>query len=171
MTNLQIDKISRNKGLKVLFFVFVFGIFATKAVAALKCPPWLPAILCDEEGNMLLDINSIVRMFLYLIIIAALLWTIWHLSVAGFVWISSGGDEEKRNEAIQKIISALAGLVIVLVSFTMMAIVMAFFGFSTGEASVGIPCTTDEGTTGLWSKENDLDGDMEIDQNECVEIQ
>lgn len=140
---------------------------STMVAGAVACPGWVPTNMCDAGGNLLLDPNSIVRVALYLIIVAGILWTLWNIISAGFVWASSGGDEEKRNEATKKIISALVGLLIIVVSFTIMAIVVGFLGFETEETTLGIPCVDEKGTAGLWVPEYDLDNDGEIDKNEC----
>lgn len=153
----------------ILFAVAAF-LTSVSVAAAAECPSWLPANLCDAGGNLLLDPNSIIRMALYLIIIAGILWTLWNIIAAGFAWAGSGGDEEKRGKATKRIISALVGLLIIVVSFTVMSIVVSLVGFSTKDTAVGLPCITEQGEGGLWIPDYDLDNDGEIDQNECRPI-
>lgn len=157
----------RNKLFLLVLAITPIIVGATTAVGAIACPAWVPTNMCDAGGNLLLDPNSIIRVALYLIIVAGILWTLWNIISAGFVWAASGGDEEKRNQATKKIISALIGLLIIVVSFTVMSIVVGFLGFETEETTVGIPCVDENGTAGLWIPEYDLDNDGEIDKNEC----
>lgn len=157
----------RTKTIKVITAVAFFIMVSAGAAFAAKCPQWLPSNLCDSGGNLLLDPNSIIRMALYLIIIAGILWTLWNIIAAGFSWASSGGDEEKRGKATKKIIAALVGLLIIVVSFTIMSIVASMVGFNVQQTTVGIPCITEEGEAGFWLPEYDLDNDGQIDKNEC----
>ena len=161
------SKMNNKKSLKLIAILFGVTVAASGVAAATACPPWMPTNMCDAGGNVLLDPNSLIRLALYLIIVAGILWTLWNIISAGFVWAASGGDEEKRNEATKRIISALVGLLIIVVSFTIMAIVVGFFGFDAEDTAIGIPCIDENGEGGLWIPEYDLDNDEEIDQNEC----
>jgi len=161
------------KGLKltvVTVGLFLFGSIVAIANAA-TCPPWAPSSLCDNGGNLILDLNSVIRMALYLIIAAGILWTLWNIIAAGFSWAGSGGDEEKRSKATKKIISALVGLLIIVVSFTAMSVVVSLIGISPTETRVGYPCVDENGVGGLWTVEEDLDKDNEIDKNECRQVE
>jgi len=162
----------KNKILSITaIFTVIFLIFGFKGtLMALECPPWLPSYLCDAQGNILLDPNTVIRIALYLVIVAAIIWTLWNIIVAGFNWAASGGDEEKRGKATKQIISALVGLVIVAISFTILSLVVSLFTGSTQGLKLGIPCINDKGEAGLWIPEYDKNKNGEIDKDECQAV-
>jgi len=63
-----------------------------------------------------------------LAIILCLFIVIW----GGFNWITSGGDKQKLNQARQKIIFAVIGLVVVFLAVFVARSVVQFLGYSTG---------------------------------------
>lgn len=154
----------------LLVTIGVLMLSSMSSVFARQCPVWLPSMMCDQAGNLLLDPNSIVRLALYLIIVAAILWTLWNIIQAGFNWAASGGDEERRGKATKQIISALVGLLIVVVSFTIMSLVVNWLGGARQELKLGVPCFTEKGEAGIWLPENDTNKNGEIDKNECQAI-
>jgi len=112
------------------------------AAAAGECPSWLPAQLCGTGGKFW-DLQAIVRTVLYLLIAAAILWSLWNIIQAGLKYSGAGDDSEKKKKAAQKIIAALIGLIIVVVSFTILTLVGGWFG-AKQPAQVGIPCVADD---------------------------
>lgn len=159
------------KTVKVLSLLSLFATAGASVALAVECPPWAPTSLCDSGGNLILDLNSIIRLALYTIIAAGVLWTLWNIIAAGFAWAGSGGDEEKRGKATKKIISALVGLLIIVVSFTAMSVVVSLVGVSPTDTKIGYPCVNEDGQGGLWTVQDDLDNDGEIDKNECKVVE
>jgi hypothetical protein len=69
---------------------------------------------------------------LRLLTIAAGLWTVINLLLAGFEFITSQGDKEKITNAQNKIWNSLIGLVIIAASYTLAVIISwIFFGDAT----------------------------------------
>lgn len=72
-------------------------------------------------------ISSIVGM----LTIFASIWFLFMLLFAGYEWISAGGDAKKIAAARDRITHAFVGLVIVVGSWSLLAVAGQFFGFDT----------------------------------------
>jgi hypothetical protein len=75
------------------------------------------------------NITSAVSSVIGVMTIAAGIWFIFNFIVGGIQWVSAGGDKNNLQNAQQKIQSALVGLIIVVVGWTMLALAGKFFGF------------------------------------------
>lgn len=141
------------KGLKTTAVSALVTLGATGAAAAASCPGWLPEALCSgEDGALSFDLQSVIRIFLYIVIVAAILWSLWNIVRAGLEYSSAAEDPEKKKKATQRIISAVVGLVIVVVSFVILSLIGSWFGADTGEQIIGIPCQNEDGDVGVWVK-------------------
>lgn len=68
-------------------------------------------------------VSTVINTALFIAFIAALVYLIW----GGIKWIMSGGDKEGTNKAKETVTSALIGLAVVLGSWVLLNIVIAFF--------------------------------------------
>lgn len=64
-------------------------------------------------------ISTIVK---FIIVIAGI-WSLWQFLTAGFAYITSNGEKGKVTDATSKITNALTGLVVIGVSFILIAII------------------------------------------------
>lgn len=79
--------------------------------------PKLPVPTNPSETTPL--ISSIVR---FIVVIAGL-FTLWQFLMGGLGYITAGGDKAKIQEAQQKIIMSILGMVIIAASFLIIGIV------------------------------------------------
>ncbi len=63
--------------------------------------------------------------------VVASIWFMFMLLFAGYEWISAGGDAKKLSSARDRITHAFTGLVIVVGSWSLVAVAGQFFGFNT----------------------------------------
>lgn len=144
------------KALQVASSSGVLALLATRiAGAATSCDEisWLPDVFCGVSG--VFDVESIVRMALYLIIVAAIIWALFNIVRAGLEWSGAAEDPEKKKKATQRIINAVIGLVIVVASFTILSLVSNWFGGNLA-TRIGQPCAGDgdyEGVVGIVKRE------------------
>jgi|GEM_PF-3517035 len=141
-------KAKTKKALAVAMSVPALGALAVSKVFA-ACPAWTPSVLCSEEGTQgHIDIQSIIKLALYIIIAAGVLWSLWNIIRAGFEYSSAGDDAEKKKKSTQRIITAVIGLVIVVMSFTILSLVSGWFTKSSFNYSLNTPCITEDGKAG-----------------------
>ena len=79
-----------------------------------------------------------------LLITVATIWAFVQLLLAGFNWISSGGDKGKIETAQHKITNAILGLFIVFAAWGIFLMILQFLGMSplggdTGKIELKIP--------------------------------
>lgn len=63
--------------------------------------------------------------------VVAAIWFLFNILFGGYQWMSSGGDPKKIGEARDHITHAFIGMVIVVGSWSLIAVVGQFFGFNT----------------------------------------
>jgi hypothetical protein len=83
----------------------------------------------DEEAAATV-IENIISMGLGGVTIVAGLYFILVVVVAGFNWLSAGGDTGKVGKARDSIIQGLIGIVIIVAAYTIIGIVGSVFGLS-----------------------------------------
>jgi len=89
---------------------------ATGAVSV-TTPDWGTVCLINS-------INAVVDwIFLFLLVISVAL-----IAIAGFLWMTSGGDAAKTKTAGQMIVAALIGIVIALLARVLPAVVLSILG-------------------------------------------
>jgi hypothetical protein len=80
-------------------------------------------------GSGALDaIASVVSSVIGFMTIAAGIWFIFQFLIGGYTWLSSMGDKHRLEEARNRIVNALIGLVIVVGGWGILALVGQFFG-------------------------------------------
>lgn len=84
----------------------------------------LPTGFASDLGTY---INAVLR---FVMLIAALL-VFFYLIMGGFQWITSGGDKGKVDQARQKLIAAVVGIIILAASYAILLLALNFLGFSS----------------------------------------
>lgn len=79
-------------------------------------------------GGLFTGINTI-RAFIELFLVASILIALYFVAKGGLDMITSEGEKEKLKRGRERFIYALVGLAFVFLSFTLINIVSAFFGF------------------------------------------
>jgi hypothetical protein len=94
----------------------------TDPIGKITPPSWwtLPGI--DPITGQLIGPIGLLNSFLKLIFIVAGLWAFLNLILAGFGFISAGGDPKNVTKAWDKIWQTLVGLLIIVASFLLAAI-------------------------------------------------
>ncbi len=82
-------------------------------------------------NNPLDTITSYVSSIVGMLTIFASIWFLFMLLFAGYEWISAGGDAKKIASARDRITHAFVGLVIVVGSWSLLAVAGQFFGYDT----------------------------------------
>ena len=88
--------------------------------------PPVTTIATPDWGTVCLinSINAVVDwIFLFLLVISVAL-----IAIAGFLWMTSGGDAAKTKTAGQMIVAALIGIVIALLARVLPAVVLSILG-------------------------------------------
>ncbi len=96
-----------------------------------------------------IDIASIVTLFFRFVIGAAVLWTVWHLALAGFKISGAKESPEERQKGIEAGKNALIGFVVALLSFGVTNLVAGIVGGGSGTSAIGTPCTARDDQTQL----------------------
>ncbi len=84
----------------------------------------LPTGFATNFSNLINGVLSFVMVIAALLVFFYLIW-------GAFNWITSGGDKGKIDQARQKIIAAVVGLIIVASSFAIATLVTNFLGFES----------------------------------------
>lgn len=82
-------------------------------------------------NNPLDAITGYVSSIVGMLTIFASIWFLFMLLFAGYEWISAGGDAKKIASARDRITHAFVGLVIVIGSWSLLAVTGQFFGYDT----------------------------------------
>lgn len=81
-----------------------------------------------DGASGLVGISNLVSSTIGIITVGATIWFMFQLIIGGINWLASGGDKTKLQEARDRITNAFVGLVIVMASWGIIAILGAFFG-------------------------------------------
>ncbi len=90
--------------------------------AGLQAPPGF----ADTIGQL---INSLLTFVMLISALLVLFFIIW----GAFEWITSGGDKGKIDQARQKIIAAVVGIIVVASTYAIFLLVINFLGFENTE--------------------------------------
>lgn len=99
----------------------MFLFLLTDAIGKISPPANIPAAV-DSSGRLtgvVVFVNSILR----LVFVIAGLWVFFNLVLSGIGFMSAGGDPKKVEQAWTKIWQSLLGLLIVVSSFVIAAVV------------------------------------------------
>ena len=77
------------------------------------------------------DFPTLFNRLLTLIIAIAALLVFLYLIWGGIDWITSGGDKGKTEQARQKIVAAVIGLIIVAASYAILTLALNFLGYTS----------------------------------------
>ena len=118
-TNYSINRMKRFAALLAVASSFIV---AAPAYATSICPKGsnfgnLCNIKPDQAGNV---IGAVVQILLIIAIISSLFFLIW----GGVRWITSGGDKGKVDSARSTLVAAIIGLVISLLAFFILNLVL-----------------------------------------------
>ena len=75
-------------------------------------------------------IGKIVQTGVTILLIAAVLISLFYLIWGGIRWITSGGDKGKVDEARKHIVAAIIGLIVSFLAYFILQVVLGFFGLS-----------------------------------------
>lgn len=76
----------------------------------------------------LTSITNIVSSIIGVMTVAAGIWFLIHFMIGGFNWISAGGDKAKLQASRDKLTNAFIGLLVVVASWSILALASTFFG-------------------------------------------
>lgn len=100
---------------------------ATDPIGRILPPNTTPGV--DPQTGQLTGIVIFLNSILKLIFIAAGLWAFFNFIIAGFGFMTAGGDAKKVSSSWDRIWQSLIGLIIIVSSFLVAAIVgMLLFG-------------------------------------------
>ena len=83
------------------------------------------------------SLQNIVSVGLSLALIVGVILALFFLIWGGFDWVMSTGDKQKINNAQQKLLFSIIGLIVIFLSFFIMKIILNFF---FGGASGAVRC-------------------------------
>lgn len=89
-----------------------------------------------NEFGRLTNIDAFIRGIIRVVFIVSTLAVLLYLIFGGFRWVASGGDKAKTEEARNTITAAIIGLAIVALSFIIVTMLEAFFGFSITKGGI-----------------------------------
>lgn len=82
-------------------------------------------------GNPLDTLTTYISSIVGMMTIFASIWFLFMLLFAGYEWISAGGDSKRIAAARDRITHAFVGLVIVVGSWSLLAVAGQFFGYDS----------------------------------------
>lgn len=85
----------------------------------------------DIPEGFATDIGSLLNALLSVVMLLGALLVFLQLILAGFYWITSGGDKGKVDSARQRLIAAIVGLIILASSFAILTLGLNFLGFES----------------------------------------
>lgn len=102
-----------------------------------------------ENGQV--DLGSIVSFIFNIVLYGALLWSVWHIVLAGFIITKAKDNADERKKGIDAIINAVIGLVVALLAFVIVSVVTRFLGVSTSQLELSsFPCTGRTGNNEIF---------------------
>jgi len=82
------------------------------------------------DGTVALTkITNIISSIIGIMTVIAGIWFIFMFLIGGYSWMTSMGDKHKLQEARDRIVNALIGLVIIVAGWGILALVGQFFGW------------------------------------------
>jgi len=81
--------------------------------------------LCDIVNKPL---GQIITQFIVIVLIIAVIASLFFLIYGGIRWITSGGDEKQVETAKSHVVAAIVGLIIALAAFFILQFILRFFG-------------------------------------------
>jgi hypothetical protein len=88
-----------------------------------------PVSAVTDGADALLKITNVVSAVIGFMTVAAGIFFIFQILIGGYTWLSSMGDKHRLEEARNRIVNALIGLVIVVGGWGILSLVGQFFGW------------------------------------------
>lgn len=85
--------------------------------------------LAGDNYLGLIKVTQAISSVIGVMTVAAAIWFILIFLTGGFYWMTSSGDKAKLHEARERISNALIGLIIVVASWSILALAGQFFGY------------------------------------------
>ena len=82
-----------------------------------------------DATGALTAVTKVISNVIGVMTIAAGIWFLFQILIAGINWMSAEGDAKKLQQAQQRITSALLGLLIVIVGMIVLAMASKFLGY------------------------------------------
>lgn len=82
-----------------------------------------------DGAKALISITSVISSLIGLMTVIAGIWFIFMFLIGGYSWMTSMGDKHKLEDARNRIVNALIGLVIIVAGWGILALVGQFFGW------------------------------------------
>lgn len=77
------------------------------------------------------DVINTISSIVGILTVSACIWFLLQVLFGGYEWMSAGGDTKKIEAARNRITNAFIGIVIVVGSWSLLAVIGQFFGFDT----------------------------------------
>ncbi len=93
-------------------------------------PDLTPITIQGAKGQPMGDIHTLVNILrtgVSLLILLAIILSLFSLIYLGFLWLTSQGDKQKLQQARQRFSYILVGLVLIFISFFILAVLGKFF--------------------------------------------
>lgn len=90
-----------------------------------------------EPAGFSNDLGSYLNSIISITMVICLLLVFYYFISAGLQWITSGGDKSKTEEARNKIVNAIVGIIIVSASFALVTFVAYVLGFESFNDALG----------------------------------
>lgn len=81
-----------------------------------------------NPGDGISGISKIVSSVIGLMTIAGGIWFLFQIITGGLNWISAGGDKAKLQSSRDRITNSIIGLIVVVASWSILALAGTFFG-------------------------------------------
>lgn len=130
----------RKLTIPIIFFISLLTVGATNVFAdGIGCGDefgFIAKALCgiknDDKGNgtVGIQLNAVVSTIVGVMTVVAAIWFIFQFIIAGYQWISSGGDKNNLQQARDKITNSLIGLIIVVAAWIVIGVIGQILGIS-----------------------------------------
>ena len=108
----------KRKNTLLLSLLFIIGIFVFPLISSAQI--LVPQLDGLTTADIKIVAGSIIQLFLGLLGLIALV----IILIAGFKWMTSGGNEEKISEARKMLIAGIVGLIIILASYVITSFIL-----------------------------------------------
>ena len=96
---------------------------------------------CDGLIGGTINLQSIIAFVFRILLIAAILWVVYNIVMAGMKIAGAREDADKRKEGLKSVVNAAIGLVVSLSAFAITNTVAKQVGSEADISRAGIPCT------------------------------
>jgi hypothetical protein len=109
------------------YFYLALPAFAQTGAVIDPCPKSSFNPLCSLKAD---KIGTIVQGVVTILLIIAVVISMFYLVFGGIKWVTSGGDKQKVESARNHIIAAIVGLVIAFLAYFILTVILSIFGLS-----------------------------------------